>query len=244
MTWLVHPQDCLSTPYYIADIYLKSFTGGAIGIRLNNQQYGFKNITFNGCHTAIAISHVFTLSALQMNFLSCGTGIDMSGTNVAGSVALIDSTASSVGTVVSTSEGDGGWGSLVLENVQVTKSGDTVKSSGSGTLVSGSITGTWIKGYENSGNYQDGTTVASNRASALLQANGQYFTMAQPQYESYAVDQFVNVKDQGVAGDGATDDTAAINEILLANAGCKITYFPQGTYLVVCAQDLIGRDIT
>jgi glucan 1,3-beta-glucosidase len=65
--------------------------------------------------------------------------------------------------------------------------------------------------------------------------NGKYFTKAPPTYKEFAVDQFVNIKSVAglpVFGDGSHDDTANINAILLQNAGCKIVFFPQGTYIV------------
>jgi hypothetical protein len=211
----------------------QSFTGGAIGIRLNNQQYAFKSLTFNGCNTAIAISHVFTLTAQDITFLNCGTGIDMSGNGVAGSVTLLDSSANFVGTVISAYSTGHGEGSLIVENFVSTNSGPTVTdTNGGATLVSGSVANTWVMGNANPGNYQSGTYYTTNRAPALLDSAGKYFTMPIPQYEEYEISRFVNVKNQDVKGDGATDDTAAINAVLLANAGCKITFFPQGVYLV------------
>lgn len=42
---------------------------------------------------------------------------------------------------------------------------------------------------------------------------------------------FINVKDFGAKGDGATDDTAAINDALTAANGLKQVFFPAGTYL-------------
>ena len=59
--------------------------------------------------------------------------------------------------------------------------------------------------------------------------------MKPPTYKEYDVSQFVNVKSVSgfpVAGDGSTDDTANLQHIITANAGCKILFFPQGTYRV------------
>lgn len=72
------------------------------------------------------------------------------------------------------------------------------------------------------------------RAAALL-SNGKYFTMAPPTYQKYSVDQVLNIKNVAglpVYGDGATDETNNINAILSQYAGCKIIYFPAGTYIV------------
>lgn len=176
---------------------------------------------------------MFLLAAQDLNFVNCGTGIDMGGNGAAGSVSLIDSSASSVGTVVNAYKTGNGQGSLTIENFVSTNSGPTVRQSNGGqTLVAGSIPNTWVMGNANPGNYQGGTTYTTARAGALLGSDGKYFTMKQPQYEKYDAGQFANIKDQGVKGDGSADDTAAINAALLANANCKITYFPQGVYLV------------
>lgn len=59
--------------------------------------------------------------------------------------------------------------------------------------------------------------------------------MAPPTYSQYSSSQFINIKTVSglpVMGDGATDDTANINAILAQYAGCKIIYFPAGTYIV------------
>jgi glucan 1,3-beta-glucosidase len=59
--------------------------------------------------------------------------------------------------------------------------------------------------------------------------------MMPPTYQEYSVSQFVNIKTVSgvpVYGDGVTDDTANINAILLQYAGCKLIYFPAGTYIV------------
>lgn len=49
------------------------------------------------------------------------------------------------------------------------------------------------------------------------------------------MDQVVNIKSVPglpVYGNGANDDTANINAILAQYAGCKVIYFPAGTYIV------------
>jgi glucan 1,3-beta-glucosidase len=59
--------------------------------------------------------------------------------------------------------------------------------------------------------------------------------MAPPTYQQYSVNQVINIKTVGglpVLGDGATDDTVNINAILSQFAGCKVIYFPAGTYIV------------
>lgn len=78
-------------------------------------------------------------------------------------------------------------------------------------------------------------TGPTNRAQPLIAGGKDYFTMKPPTYQEFTVDDVVNIKSvQGVPvyGDGSTDDTDNINTILSMYAGCKIIYFPAGTYIV------------
>ena len=54
---------------------------------------------------------------------------------------------------------------------------------------------------------------APTKPSSLLDASGKIFGRSHPQYENYAVDQFVSVKSQGAKGDGLTDDTEALQAV-------------------------------
>lgn len=77
--------------------------------------------------------------------------------------------------------------------------------------------------------------VTTPRTSVLLNSNSDYFTMKPPTYSQYSANQFVNIKEVNglpVMGDGVTDDTSNINSILQQFAGCRIIYFPAGTYIV------------
>jgi glucan 1,3-beta-glucosidase len=59
--------------------------------------------------------------------------------------------------------------------------------------------------------------------------------MAPPTFGQYSVNDVINIKSVSglpVLGDGVTDDTNNINAILSQYAGCKIIYFPAGTYIV------------
>jgi glucan 1,3-beta-glucosidase len=78
----------------------------------------------------------------------------------------------------------------------------------------------------------NGTYLSYTERGSLTGADGKYFTKKQPQYLDYPATAFASVKDAGARGDGITDDTAALQQALLSNADCKITYFPHGVYLV------------
>jgi glucan 1,3-beta-glucosidase len=77
--------------------------------------------------------------------------------------------------------------------------------------------------------------VTTPRSASLL-SSGNYFITEKPlTFQEYSVDQVLNIKtvtDLPVYGDGSTDDTANINSILSQYAGCKVIYFPAGTYIV------------
>ncbi len=226
-----HPQLRLTHLLIVG----QNFTGGAIGIQLSNQQYNFKGLTFNGCNTGIYTGHVFVGTFQDISFQNCNYGVDMSNSYNVGAVSLIDSSVFSCSAGVYAAETGNGEGSLVIDNFNVGSGVTAVKSSNSGkALLSGSVTAgsTWVMGNENPQNFQSGKSYQINRPSALL-FGGKYYTKKQPQYESYDVLQFVNIRSAPgytVYGDNMNDDSDAINAILAANANCKIVFFPQGIY--------------
>ncbi|KAF2104926.1 pectin lyase-like protein [Rhizodiscina lignyota] len=213
---------------YLGDL---TFSGGLIGIHLNNQQYAFKNCKFTNVATGIAVQHLFVGTFQGMHFEGCGIGVDVGGIDDTGSVALIDSTADNVGTVVN------GSANLVLENLHVTNSGPVLRINGTNKVTGSLDEKTYVVGHLYYDNKDDlvaskGTYVPYTKRGALTDGDGLYLQKPQPQYTEYSADAFVSVKDHGAKGDGQTDDTVAINALLKANANCKITYFPHGVYLV------------
>ncbi|KAH7355180.1 putative exo-beta-1,3-glucanase [Rhexocercosporidium sp. MPI-PUGE-AT-0058] len=182
-------------------------------------------------------------------FSNCEVGINatLGGVGNVGSVTLIDSVAESVQIVIDTkSQVTGntttGDASIVIDNLETRNVESTVVAGGR-TILTGSVPKTWV--YGNAyllggpvpGVHNAGVTYQTSRSPQLVQG-GKFFTMAPPTYQEYTIDQVVNiksVKDFPVYGDGQTktqDDTHNINTILARNAGCAITFFPAGTYLV------------
>ncbi|KAL2219267.1 putative exo-beta-1,3-glucanase [Thermoascus aurantiacus ATCC 26904] len=228
----------LSTQYdYNSNVILNDLTfyGGVVGMRLSGQQWVFKGLTFIGTTTGVVAGGT-DIVFVGCHFENAGTGIDASGTS--GSLTVIDSSGTSIGTLVSSYNSGNAGNSIILENIQMTNSGSTVTLNGN-TVLSGNVADTWVHGdLYTSGNpskqYVSGQTVTTPRSSVLL-SDGKYFTMPPPTYQEYGVDQVINIKSvpgYPVYGDGATDDTANINAILSQYAGCKIIYFPAGTYIV------------
>ncbi|KAI1343943.1 glycoside hydrolase family 55 protein [Xylariaceae sp. FL0016] len=224
------------------------FRGGNVGINLDNQQYHFKSLTFDGCGTGIFVEHLFMAHCQGCNFTSCGVGIDTSsprdGAMGLGSFIVTDSTASNTGVLVKTAVTNGSWDSIVLENVQVDEPSVTsTVTAGAKTILTGSVGASeaWVIGNSyspngpSSGVFRPGTTLPTHRSSSLVDETGAFYRFAPPTYAEYDVDQFINVKDvagYAVAGDGASDDTASLQAIINEYAGSKILFFPFGIYLV------------
>ncbi|KAK0616110.1 pectate lyase superfamily protein-domain-containing protein [Bombardia bombarda] len=210
-----------------------SFTGGAVGLELSNQQYMLKGLVFDGCGVGIYFKESLVTTIQGCIFNHCQWGVDMSRNGSSGSVSIVDSSVSSCTAGVNAYVSGDGEGSLVLDNFAVSDA-IAVRSSAGATLLEGSVPAgqTWVMGNVNPQGYQSGGLHTINRPAGLL-ADGKYFTMPIPQYEKYDVNQFVSIKDDDeltVYGDNIYDDGPAINAILLKHAGCKIVFFPQGIY--------------
>ncbi|KAK6217374.1 exo-beta-1 [Colletotrichum tabaci] len=210
------------------------FEGGAIGIRVNGQQYQFKNLSFNGCNVGISMDSVYVAVVQGVTFANCNFGIDM-GRDKTGVVSLVDSSVRACNAGVNNLVTGYGQNSLVIDNFQVTDATAVKSASDGSTLRAGSVAAgqTWVMGYVNSNNLQRGTTYPIERPAGLLSA-GKYFTAPLPQYEKYALDQFVSLKGDPqypVYGDNNRDDGPNINAILQKYKGCKIIFVPQGIYL-------------
>ena len=111
-------------------------------------------------------------------------------------------------------------GSIVLNNVKLQNvktavgvaGGQTVLAGGTKTIASWGQ-GNVYNGTSSSFQYVKSDVPAPTKASSLLDKSGNIFGRARPQYENYAVSQFVSVKSEGAKGDGKTDDTAALQAV-------------------------------
>ena len=221
---------------YMGDL---TFNGGAVGIAMSSQQYEIKTATFSGCTTGILINNCFECVFVNMNFNFNAQGIDMSGSG-GHSITLVDSSASNTGAAVKTISRSTGDGSLVIENFQAGSGLKSVVAASGQSILSGHVPDTWVYGnvYVPNGPafgaHKTGSTFKANRSPSLL-SNGKYVTIPPLTYKEYDVSQFVNVKSVAglpVHGDGTIDDYQNLQAIISQYAGCKILFFPQGTYLV------------
>jgi glucan 1,3-beta-glucosidase len=215
--------------------------GGAVGIQNSNQQVNFKNIHFDQCTTGFAPTGGYAHLLQNVTFTSCGFGVDMTKGGNPGDLVLLDAVSTNSGSAVvyhdsSNDSGDRNF-QIVIQNLKHdTDNAIAQTSDGKTTLPATSTVDTWVWGNASPGNYQSGTSYKTTRSQTLLNGDGNYFTMDAPTYANLAADQIVNVKNVDgaeVKGDGLTDDSAALNSILLqAAADCKVAYFPYGVYVV------------
>lgn len=176
-----------------------TFSGGLIGLQFNNQQYSLKNLKFTNVATAIAITHGFVITMQQINCINVGICVDMGAQGVTGSVSLIDSWCDTCGVVVN------GSSSVVLENIDVKRSGPLLVVNGTTTAQGGLVGQTYISGrvYKDSNGQamvSNGTKKAYPDRGSLADASGRYFTKPQPQYTQYPASAFASVKDAGAKG--------------------------------------------
>lgn len=111
-------------------------------------------------------------------------------------------------------------GSIVLNNVKLQNVKTAVGVAGGNVVLAGGTKtiSSWGQGNVYSGTsssfkYVQADISAPTKASSLLDSSGNIFGRARPQYENYAVSQFVSVKTAGAKGDGKTDDTAALQAV-------------------------------
>jgi len=218
------------------------FNGGKYGMWVGNQQFTVRNITVNNANTAVYGSWDWGWTFQNVNINNCQIGFDLNtAPGAVGAEAIIDATVVDTPIFIRTSTASSSSTpiSLVLNNIQLTKVPIAVGINGGATVLKGGTKtiGTWGQGNVYSGTsgtstFTQGSITAVDKPSSLLASTGEVFGRAHPQYQTYDVSQFVSVRDEGAAGDGSTDDTAAIKAIFAKYANCKIIFFDAGTYVV------------
>jgi hypothetical protein len=152
------------------------------GAFLGNQQFTTRNMTFNGCKTAIFMNWNWAWTFKSLNIKICGIGVDMSngltgGVNqTVGSVLILDSkmtnTPKGIVTAYSGSSAPETGGTLVLDNVDFTGSSIAVaRPDESAILAGGSVVASWGQGnvYMPAGRHYSNTTTADGTG-AYIQA--------------------------------------------------------------------------
>ena len=159
-----------------------------------------------------------------------------------GSVTFIDSSISNTPIGIQTARDATSQppsaGGLILENVEITNVPVAVLGP-NGTALAGT-TGTttivaWGEGHSYTPNGPvdfEGPIAPFSRPAVLLEGS-KYYERSKPQYATTPVSQFLSTRSGGAAGNGVTDDTAALQSTILAAAASgKIVFFDAGTYKV------------
>ncbi|KAI9726453.1 MAG: hypothetical protein M1828_001275 [Chrysothrix sp. TS-e1954] len=219
------------------------FNGGNYGAFLGNQQFTTRNLTFNGCQTAIFVNYdwVWAFKSLSINNCQVGLNISNGGFNqTVGSVLIQDSKFSNTPAAIITSFAKNSLpasgGTMIIDNVDFTGSKNAVQdASGSTILAGGKVVQSWGQGRQYVGSSPtriQGPITAPSKPAGLLDGSGKVYERSRPQYENVPASSFVSVKAAGAKGDGTTDDTAAIQKAANSIQSDQILYFDHGAYLV------------
>lgn len=160
-----------------------------------------------------------------------------------GSAVLLDSTITNtpVGiiTAYDTTTVPPTANSLILENVVLNNVPTAIRFIGGATVLAGTTGLTtiaaWGEGhrYTPTGPQRFQGALAPNTRPASLLSGGKYYARSKPQYGDQPVSSFASVRSAGATGNGVTDDTTAIQNIInSATSAGRIVYFDAGTYKV------------
>jgi glucan 1,3-beta-glucosidase len=213
-----------------------------------------RNLTFNNVVNAIQQGFDWSWTYKGLSINNCQIGINMtsnnwSGLQSVGAVVVIDSdiTNTPVGVLtIHTLTGNtpATGGSLILENVRIKNVATVVQGTsdhgiGASTILAGTTGSTtvaaWGQGHSYSAtgpvNFQGPFTPTARVPSLLSGTN--YYAQSKPQYEKLPVSAFLSVRSAGATGNGRTDDSIALQAVLLkAAATGQVVFFDAGDYLV------------
>lgn len=222
------------------------FNGGNFGAWIGSQQFTSRNLKFNNCKTALFLGWNWAWSFHNLDINNCGVGIDMANSDgsvaTVGSVLVLDSKISNTPVAINTvysPESASTNGTLIIDNLDLTENVPVaISNKGTGdTILDGNTNiASWIQGRiyngADGGNAVQDTQTPINKPAALLDGSGKVVTRSKPQYEDVSVSHFISVKKRGAVGDGATDDSDAIQQIFDEARPGDIVYFDHGAYVV------------
>lgn len=221
-----------------------TFNGGRYGMFVGSQQFTTRALKFNNCRTAIFLlwNWVWTFHGVEVS--GCDVGINMAnggGAQTVGSMLLLDSVIADTGVGIATAyDPSSAWtnGTLILDNVDMSSTPIAVQNElTQATVLAGNTRiGTWAQGKPGSGDSKGSTIQGAlpeiQRPASLVDSEGRFVTRSKPQHEDYPASAFLRAKDNGCAGDGVTDDTAAIQALLDKATADQIVYFDHGAYVI------------
>ena len=219
------------------------FNGGSTGFYVFLSQIVMRNLTFNDCNIGLDFGQLWSLSASQMHFNNCTTGIR----NVVGDgeMCITDSFMRNTKTGIASNYGNPKMlrasNSIILENIQVDGVPVVIQNAGNATSLMGSNGKTSISGYGQGNSYHvatpgefAGPMQPVNRPAELRAPNSNdWYFRSKPQYPNLPASSFVSARTSGAKGDGMTDDTKAIQAAIYAVANSsKVLFLDQGSYKI------------
>jgi hypothetical protein len=239
---------------YVGDLV---FFGGAQALSIGNQQFTFRNITINNAQTAIQQLWDWGWTYKGVTINNCEVGFDFTATSTdqstgqttlsVGSATIIDSTIKNtpVGIVFGNASATGPDvpNNLILENLALDNVATAVRGP-SGTVLAGSSGTTVIEAWGRGHSYTattgpttfEGAITPNARPASLLGGGSSttaFYQRSKPQYEDLPLSEFVSARAAGAKGDGATDDTDALNALFASAAAAnKVVFLDAGMYLV------------
>ncbi|CAK7216489.1 hypothetical protein SBRCBS47491_002846 [Sporothrix bragantina] len=236
-----------------------TFTGGAIGASLGNQQFTMRNLAFDSCQTAINQLWDWGWTYYGLSISNCALGINVtsggSAAQTVGSITVFDSAFQSVPVgilsafIPGTSQPETA-GSIILENIVASQVPVMVQTN-DGAVLTGSGAGTvtiaaWGQGHQyvpNGPSPLQGAFTGNTRPASLLGGGnsaadaagviGGYYARSKPQYANLRACHFFSARSAGAKGDGVTDDTAALQRVInYATATGNVVFIDYGLYLV------------
>ena len=223
-----------------------TFYGGLNGVTFGNQQFTVRNLAFYNSITAINQIWDWGWTYKSITISNCTVGLSMNsgGTQAqsVGSVTFFDSTISNTQTGFLTAHNANSLpptgGSLIIENVQLNNVPVAVQGP-DGVALAGTTGSTtiaaWGEGHSytpNGPNNFEGPITPFSRPGSLLQGS-RYYERSKPQYNSYSTQQILSVRDAGATGDGTTDDTNALQQVINRAASQNaLVFVDHGTYKI------------
>ncbi|KAH7374494.1 glucan 1,3-beta-glucosidase [Plectosphaerella cucumerina] len=223
-----------------------TFNGGRYGMFIGSQQFTTRNLVFNNADTAIFLNWdwLWTFHGIEIN--NCRVGVNManggsSGAQTVGSMLLLDSVIANTQIGILTAyDPASAWtnGSLILDNVDMSSTPIAIQHEVTdATILAGNTRiASWAQGKTSTGagpsQAIQGPIPDIQRPASLVDSEGRFVTRSKPQYAEYPASAFLRAKDNGCAGDGVTDDTAAIQALFDRATPEQIVYFDHGAYII------------
>ncbi|TLS29191.1 hypothetical protein PpBr36_00045 [Pyricularia pennisetigena] len=235
---------------YLGDMV---FEGGLDGMRVGNQQFTMRNLTFVGAQTAIKQIWSWGWTYSGITIKDCKVGLDIanvdagSGRSSVASIIFMDSEITNTAIGIVTNRKPPGQennpaqaNTLILENIRISNVPTAISGPNNTVLLAGSPSSTTIAGWGQGNRYTasggptafQGAIVPFARPAALTSGTN-FYERSRPSYAEVPASQFLSVKSEGAKGDGKTDDTAAIlAAVKKASSSNKVLFFDYGMYVV------------